>query len=251
MLADDDRLELPPWASEAIEVALAPADQGAVRAADEVPIAATLEQQPRVKMPERTFDCVRLDALRDHPAIDSVVRAEVASGVPFRLVRFPFSLAGPAEGRVTVARFTVQVLDEDDSSPRIHSIYPERLEVEGDEHTTEAAIEPQLKVGAAIDVRAGRLGRKIVARHARSVIVGFWSQDGAEWMLQPPSDDGALEGTWEFFVVLRWSRRVLPFRFVLGASAVIVSTRGLGSWRTKKAERAYGPIELTGCHSIA
>jgi hypothetical protein len=152
---------------------------------------------------------------------------------------------------VAVARFTVQVAGEEESSPRVHSIYPERLEVEGDEDTIEAAIEPQLRIGAAVDVRAGRLGRKIVSRQARSITVGFWSQDGAEWLLKPPAEDGALQGTWEFFVVLRWSQRVLPFRVILGASAVIARRGNLGSWRTRKIERSYGPIELTGCQSIA
>jgi hypothetical protein len=202
-------------------------------------------------MPESTFDCVRLDALIDHPAIDAVVRAELADGVPFRLIRFPFSLRPSPAGRVIEGRFTVQVLGEQGAIPRVHSIFPERLRVEGDEYTTEAAIEPKLAIGSVIDIGSARLGRTIVSRHARSVIVGFWSENGAEWVVRPLAEGEQLEGTWEFLVVTRWPHTVLPLRVVLAASATVASEHRMTPWRTKRAEREYGPTELTGCVSIA
>ena len=247
----EDLIDLGSWATQSVQYSLPPAEAGDVRGPDPRQPELSPEQQPRVAMPESTFDCVRLDVLADHPAIDAMVRAELTAGVPFRLVRFPFSLWPPAAGRVTEARFNVRLLAGNGAVPRVHSIFPERLQVEGDERTMEVAIEPKLAIGSVIDIGAARLGRKIVAHHARSIIVGFWSETGAEWAVRPPAEDEQLEGTWEFLVVVRWPSQVLPLRVGLGVSATVMTDRRLTSWRTKLIERIYGPIELTGCLSIA
>jgi len=83
--------------------------------------------------------------------------------VPYRLLRFTFSLRAPEEGRVEEVRYAMRLLPSDDDHPRVHSIYPERLEVDR-ETTTEMALEPSLSIGSAVDVGLGRLGRTIVAR---------------------------------------------------------------------------------------
>jgi hypothetical protein len=249
--SEEDLIDLGSWTAQSVEYALTPFEPGDVRHQEPSQPEPPSQQQPRVAMPASTFDCVRLEALADHPAIDALVRTQLAAGAPFRLIRFPFSLRPPAIGRVIEARFTVRLLGGNGAIPRVHSIFPLRLQVEGDERTTEAAIEPTLEIGTAVQIGTGRLGRKIVARHARSTTVGFWSEDGAEWVVRPPADDDQLEGTWEFLVVVRWTSEVRPLQVALGASAVVAADRRLMPWRTKRVERVYGPIELTGCVSIA
>jgi hypothetical protein len=248
--SQEDLIDLGPWeAGEAEYLTMAEAGdvRGPVDGLADVPA----DQLPRVRMPESGFSCVRLDQLVDHPAIDPLVRAELSAGVPFRLIRFPFSLQPPAAGRLTEGRFTVRILPDDAGSPQVHSVYPERLRVEGDEHTTEASIEPKLAIGSVIDIGTVHLGRKIVSRHARSVIVGFWSEGGAEWVVRPLAESEQLEGTWEFLMVARWPREIAPIHVLLGASATVTTGPSLTSWRTKRVERVLGPIELAGCLPIA
>jgi hypothetical protein len=247
-----DRIDLGPWTAREVQYSLAPADQGDQRAPGDAAPDLPADQLPQVSMPESAFDCVRLDALADHPAVDAVVRAELADGVPFRLIRFPFSLRAPVSGRLVEGRFTVQLRGETkETTPRVHSIFPERLRVDGDESTTEAAIEPKLAIGSIIDIGSARLGRTIVSRNARSVIVGFWSENGAEWVVRPLADGEQLEGSWEFLVIARWPHLVLPLRVTLSAAALVASEHRLTPWRTRRAQREYGPTELTGCLPIA
>ncbi len=247
--SSEDLIDLGPWAVHPVALALTPLDRADERGSKQSHGGAPPGQQPRVEMPRSTFACVDLSTLATHPAIDDVVRAELAIGLPFRLVRFPFALWPPATGRVSEARFTVQLLGDGPTGPYVHSIFPQRLQVDGDELTTDVAIEPKLSIGSA-SASAGRLGRKIVVRHAKSTTVGFWSETGAEWVVRPPGEDDGLEGTWEFLVVVRWAGVAQPLSVALGASATVSTGRGL-PWRTKRVERSYGPVALTGCVPIA
>ena len=250
MAIDDNAIDLGPWTAETVEYRLDTAEPGQVRGEGERESEPGPEHEPRVALPTSTFDCIRLDVLKDHPAVDAFVRAELEAGMPFRLLRFPFSLRAPDEGRVEEVRYAMRLLPGHDDHPRVHSIYPERLEVDR-ETTTEVALEPSLSIGSAVDVGLGRLGRTIVARQPRSTTVGFWSEHGAEWEVRPPAQREGLEGSWEFFVVVRWARDVSSLRVTLALSATVAEGRSLLSWRTRRVERSYEPLELSGCLPIA
>jgi hypothetical protein len=243
-----DVIEFDAWHPGAVEYRLEPADPGEIRSAGgDAEADRAARGYPTVELPRSTFDCVSLDGLQDHPAVDALVRAELGAGVPFRILRFPFSLRGPPEGSVSEIRVTVRFLEE--TAPRVHSIYPDRIEVV-DEQTSEVVLEPSLKLGDAVEVGVGRVGRKIVARQSRSLIVGYWSEHGAEWALRPPDDSG-LEGSWEFFLVARWQGPVVPLAVSLGLSAVVTSGRSAFRWRTRRLQRDYPSVPLTGCTAIA
>jgi hypothetical protein len=246
-----DAIQLSAWGTDAVQYQLEPADPGEVRGANgDADVDDEAPGFPTVALPGASFDCISLDGLQDHPAVDALMRTELAAGAPFRILRFPFSLRPPEEGSVSEVRLTVRFLDTPGTAgARVHSIYPERIEVV-DEQTSEVALEPSLKLCGAVEIGVGRVGRKIVARQSRSVIVGYWSEHGAEWALRPPDDEG-LEGSWEFFVVARWQEAVTALPISLGLSAVVISPRSALRWRTRRLQRDYPPVALTGCAAIA
>jgi hypothetical protein len=248
---DDTPIELSSWETNTVSFRLGPADPGEVRSADTgqaVPLGS--EHEPRVELPTSSFACVRLDALKDHPAVDGVLRAEMAEGVSFRMLRFPFSLRAPEAGRVTEARYTVELTPDGAASPTVYSIYPQRLEVESDK-TTEAALEPKLSIGQAVEIGVGRVGRSVVVRQGRATTIGYWSEQGAEWELRSLGSSQGIEGTWEFLAVVRWPRDVSPLRLSISLSATVATTKPIVFWRTRRIVRNYEPISLEGCLPVA
>ena len=242
----DDAIDFGSWDVDAVQYALEGAEEGDERGEDDGGGALAPEHQPRVALPESRFGCVQLDVLKDHPAVDSMVRAELEAGVPFRILRFPFSLQPPQKGRVDEVRYSVRLEAGGAGEPSVYSIYPQRLEVEH-ETTTEAALEPTLSIGSAVDVGLGRLGRTMIARHARATTVGFWSEQGAEWLLRPPAKGGdGLEGSWEFLAVVRWVAAVAPLRVTLSVSATVAVPGGVLR-RTRRVSREYEAVSLAGC----
>jgi hypothetical protein len=244
-------IELPDWTVDTVECALPatePADQRADGSDGTAHVPARYD--PVVCLPRTTFDCVNLDALKDHPAVDPLVRAQLDQGASFRLLRFPFSLRPARGSSVNEVRFTIQ-LDQTDAlgPPRVHSIYPLRLTVD-EERKTEVTFEPSLKLGSALDVRGGKIGRTVTVSQARATTVGFWSEFGADWILRASDKGGAaIEGTSEFLVVVRWEHGVTPLGVTLSFSAM-VGTPFL-RWGTRRVERTYAPLALTGCQPVA
>ena len=182
----EEVIRLSSWSRDAEEYILEPADLGQVRSAAEPPgKALSPECEPRVALPASAFDFVALEAIRDHPAIHPLVRAELDLGVPFRVLRFPLALHSPERCRIAEAIYTVSLRSGGRRVPRVHSIFPERIEVH-QEISAEISIEPTLKLGGALEIGACRIGRKIIAQQARSTIVGYWSEAGAECRSGPP-----------------------------------------------------------------
>ena len=246
---DDDPIDFGPWTTQSIEFALSAADPADERSAAVETGSFGSEYEPRISLPKSSFDCIALDYLADHPAVDAMARAELASGAIFRLLRFPLSVRPAQETKVDELRFAVRLAD-DPSGPRVHGIFPQRFTVE-QETTTEVAFEPSLSIGSAVDIGFGRVGRSVMVRQARSTMVGFWSEDGAEWVMRPPPGGGDnLEGSWECLIVIHWADGVRPLHVTLSVSATITIARTLTRWRTKRAERVYDGIELTGCISV-
>ncbi|MFD9030637.1 hypothetical protein ACFVZW_05660 [Streptomyces sp. NPDC059567] len=243
----DAQTAFPEWRPDAVHRWLEPSDEGGgVRGPVALPDAAG---RPHVELPRSVFDCISLDGLRDHPSVDPLVRAQLDAGVSFRLLRFPFSLRRPADGRVREIVFSVR-LDGGDGSgpPRVHSIHPTREETH-DEVATDVALEPQLSLGSLAQVGVGRIGRTVTARRSRAAVVGLWGELGADWVLQTPNrSDSGLDGTWEFLSVVRWDGPPGRLSALLAVSATVETSRRL--WTTKRVEHAYGPYELVGCQAI-
>jgi hypothetical protein len=220
-------IQLPAWEFDTVEHALPAMEvtdhRGEV--ASQLPDA-LMRHDPVVCLPRSRFDCVDLDLLKDHPAIDPFVTAQVAAGMSFRLLRFPFSVRPARGSRVEELRFTVQLdrLDGVDE-PTVHSVYPLRLTVD-EERKTEVAFEPALKLGSAVDVRAGRIGRTVTVTQPRATTVGYWSEDGADWLMRAPD----------------------KVRVTLSFSAT-VATPYL-RWGTRRFERPYPPLPISGCQPI-
>jgi hypothetical protein len=247
-MANDEPIEFGPWEVDAVSFTLGPADPGEVRSAasgESVPLRS--KHEPRVALPASTFGCVTLDALKDHPAIDDLLRAEMAEGASFRMLRFPLSLRGPEIGRITEARYAVRLTSDDTVGPTVRDIYPRRLEGAESEITTKVAFEPKLSIGKLVDFGGGTIGRSVVIRQARAMIIGFWSESGAEWELRSPDSDEGIEGVWEFLVVVRWPRAVAPLRLSVAVSAVVATARSTRFWRTRQIERNYEAVSLEGC----
>jgi len=244
---DDPPIELGPWEADTVSFMLGPADPGEVRSVDSgEAVLLGSKHEPRVALPSSTFACVRLDALKDHPAVDGFLRAQMAEGASFRMLRFPFSLRAPESGRVTEVRYTVLLTSDDGTRPTVHSIYPQRVEIES-ESNTEAAFEPKLKIGSVVEIGVGRIGRSVVVRHGRATIIGYRSEQGAEWELRSPGASEGIEGVWEFLAVVRWPRDVATLRLSVAVSAMVATARPILFWRTRRIERYYESISLEGC----
>ena len=251
MVADYMPIELPSWEADTVSFTLGPADPGEVRSVDTretIPLQS--EHEPHVELPTSSFACVRLDALKDHPAVDGLLRAEMAEGASFRMLRFPFSLHAPKIGRATEARYTVELTPDLEASPTVHSIYPQRLEAES-ETTIEAVIEPKLSIGSAVDIGVGRVGRSVVIRQGRATTIGYWSEQGAMWELRSPRRSDGIEGTWEFLVVIRWPKDISPLGVSVVLSATVATAQPIVFWRTRRIVRDYAPVSLEGCVSVA
>ena len=201
-------------------------------------------------MPTSAFDCIALDALRDHPAVQPLILAELDRGVSFRILRFPLALHKPQRGVIKEARYVVTLQSSRQSPARVHSIFPERVEIK-QERTSEVSIEPTLKIGAALEISGARLGRRIVTKQTQSAIIGYWSENGAEWRISALGDNQGLDGTWDFLAVVRWQKAVSPLRVNLAVSATVgIPHLGI-SWRTRRIERIYDEVRITGCTPIA
>jgi hypothetical protein len=248
---DEAPIELSSWEADSVSFALGPADPGEVRSADSgSPVSLRDHQEPWVALPSSTFACVSLDALKDHPAVDDLLRAEMAQGGAFRMLRFPFSMRAPEAGRVTETQYIVELIPDGEPSPTLHSIYPRRLEVEA-ETTTEAAFEPSLSIGSVVEVGVGRVGRSVVVRQGRATTIGYWSEHGATWELRPAGRNDGIEGVWEFLAVVRWPREVRPLRLSVAVSATVATVRPIVFWRTRRVVRNYAPLSLAGCLPVA
>jgi hypothetical protein len=235
-----DIIEFPSWTGDLVELQLAPLADGELRG---LPARAPADLEPVVRLPRTAVDCLTFDTLEHHPAVDSLLRELLARGAAFRLLRLPFSLRPPRRAVVEEIRFTAEVT----GAARVHNIYPLRDEVY-QQVTRELAVEPGLTIGP-VELGAGRIGRKIVFRQARAATLGYWSENGADWVLRRPDPrDSGLEGTWEFALILQWPAEVTPIDLTLSVSAT-VSTRRL-RWLTRRAEHSYGPVHLAGCRSI-
>jgi hypothetical protein len=251
MLDDDTPIELSSWEADTVSFTLGPAEPGEVRSVDTgEAIALGSKHEPHVALPTSSFACLRLDALKDHPAVDGLLRAEMAEGVSFRMLRFPFSLRAPQTGRVTEARYTVELAPDEKASPTVYSIYPQRLEVES-ETTTEVAFEPKLSIGSAAEIGVGRIGRSVALRHGRARTIGYWSEQGAAWEVRSLGADSGIEGTWEFLAVIRWPQDVSPLRLSVALSATVATAKPIVFWRTKRIVRNYEPVSLEGCLPVA
>ncbi|MEV8457366.1 hypothetical protein AB0467_02500 [Streptomyces sp. NPDC052095] len=205
---------------------------------------------PRIALPRTLVDCITLDSLRDHPSVDPFVLAQLDAGASFRILRFPFSLRQAAGGTVRELSFSVRLDSacERTAPPRVHSIHPVREE-NRDTVVRETALSPTLSIGSAVDIGVGRVGRTVTAQRSRALVVGFWSEDGADWILRAPDDRGAgLDGTWEFLTVVRWDGPAARLRAELSVTARLNVRRQLR--RTRRIEHVYGPFELTGCQDI-
>lgn len=237
----------PEWRPDSIRCVLEPSDEGGgVRGAAPLPDRAG---RPRVELPRSVFDCISLDALRDHPSVDPLVRAQLDAGVTFRILRFPFSLRRPTDGNVREIVFSVRLGGGDENvAPRVHSIHPTREETH-DEVATDVALEPQLSLGSVAQVGLGRVGRTVTTRRSRAAVVGLWGELGADWVLRASDRSGpGLDGTWEFLSVVRWDGPPGRLSAVLTLSATVETSRRL--WTTKRVEHAYGPYELVGCQAM-
>jgi hypothetical protein len=53
-------------------------------------------------------------------------------------------------------------------------------------------------------------------RQSQATAIGFWNEDGADWILQAPRRDRGLEGSWEFLFVARWDKRISPLQVQAG-----------------------------------
>jgi hypothetical protein len=246
----DKEIELPDWQLDTVEYTLPATELTEDRAEPpaQLPVAGSTKYDPVVSLPRSTFDCVDLDRLRDHPAVDALVRAQLDDGMSFRLLRFPFSVR-PAKGaKVEELRFTVQLDDVDGvGAPRVHSIFPVRLTVD-EERKTEVTLEPALKLGSVLDVRGGRIGRSVSVHQPRSTTVGFWSEHGADWLMRAPDKDPVgIEGTSEFLVIVRWTTEA-RLRVTLSFAAMVATP--FLRWGTRRFERAYPPLALAGCPSV-
>lgn len=246
---NDGPIEFGPWADQAVEFALAAADPADERGSVGEDDFFASKYEPRISLPESIFDCIALDDLKDHPAVDTVIRAELASGAAFRLLRFPISARPAQESRIDELRFAIRLIGER-VGLRVHSIFPERLTAE-QQTTTEVALDPNLSIASSVQLGFGRVGRSVVTRQSRSTLVGFWSEDGAEWVMRsPPESNDGLQGTWEFLIVIHWPDGLDLLRAALSVSATVATRRSLSRWRTKRAERIYDGLELTGCISL-
>jgi hypothetical protein len=204
--------------------------------------------EPRVRLPRDGFDCVSLEALKDHPIIDTVLRAELERGAPFRLLRFPFSIAPPAQAIVTEVHVGIGFhKDGRAAGPRVHAIYPMRVETDH-QVTTEVALQPSLKLGDVAELGAGRIGRSVTVSQGRASVVGLWAERGADWVLRAAGDPAGVEGTWEFVMVVRWDRPADALTASLAVSASLAASQFL--WRTRRVEHRFAAIQLAGCGSI-
>jgi hypothetical protein len=246
---DDSPIDFGSWTARSVEFTLAAADQADERSAAVEGSISAAEHEPRISLPESAFDCIALDDLKDHPAVDAIIRAELAAGAAFRLLRFPISVRPAESTRVDELRFAVRLPDEA-AGLRVHSIFPERLTTE-QETTAEIALDPNLSIASSVHIGFGRVGRSVVTRQSRSTLIGFWSEDGAAWVMRPPPrDNDGLQGSWECLILIRWPDGVELLRVVLSVSATVATKRSLARWRTKRAERVYDGLELTGCISL-
>ncbi|WP_344855165.1 hypothetical protein [Amycolatopsis ultiminotia] len=241
------RIELPDWEPDAVEYALPAADPADERDRPGGSPVAPAGHDPVVSLPRTSFDCVNLDALKEHPAVDALLRAQLDQGACFRLLRFPCSLRAAPGSRVEEFRFTVQ-LGQAHTAPRVHSIFPTKVTVE-QERKTEVTLEPSLKLGPVLEAKGGKIGRTITIGRPRATAVGFWSETGADWILRAPERDPiGIEGTAEFLVIVCWDHGVAPLEVTLSCSAT-VRTPFL-RWGTRRVERAYEPFALTGCRPV-
>jgi hypothetical protein len=245
-LAANEVISFGPWAPDSVIYQLEPAEAGQVRSPAHQGLQISAANLPRVALPRKAFDCVNLDTLKDHPAVSPLVVADMSAGAVFRLLRFPLSLQKPQAGYIDEARFTVS-FDEKSRRARVHSIFPTRIDVEKDQ-TTEVAIQPTLKLGALADVEIGRVGRSVAVRQSQAVTIGFWNENGADWIMRAPGRNFGLEGSWEFLVVARWEKKISPLQIQVGLTATVGTSSFL--WRTKRLEHQYEPIHLQGCISI-
>lgn len=247
----EEVIRLGAWSGDAVEYILQPADSGPVRSprgASDSPLPPDCE--PRIAIPASGFDCIALDSLRDHPAVQPLIRAELDCGVPFRMLRFPLALHKPQHGRITEARYAMTLQAAKNNPARVHSIFPERIVVQR-ESNSEISIEPTLKIASVLEISGARLGRRIAIQQARSTTVGYWSETGAEWSLRALDDSEGLDGTWDFLAIVRWQKAVTPLRVNLALSATIASLRPATIWRARRIERNYDPVNISGCTSIS
>lgn len=246
----EEVIRLGSWSDDAVEYALEPTEPGYIRSPSHVEDALLSPRcEPRIALPTSAFDCIALDALRDHPAVQPLIRAELDRGVPFRMLRFPLALHKPQSGRITEARYIMTLRAANHNPARVHSIFPERIVVQR-ESNSEISIEPTLKIGGALEISGARLGRKIVTQQARSAIVGYWSESGAEWSIRALEDSEGLDGTWDFLAVVRWRKAVTPLRVNLALSATITMPRPAAVWHSRRIERSYDAVQITGCTPI-
>jgi hypothetical protein len=207
----------------------------------------------RVALPQDGIDCMLLDGLIEHEAIDPFVKQAVASGGTFRLVRLPCSIAGSPELFVTRARVTATIREASDTRPEIYSIFPTRLEIE-DESETEFSIGPKLSIGQAVELSGFDFVRRVKTTLPRSLITGLWSPNTAEWILKPSSLKEGLIGTWSFLFVLRWSTQPQPL--AVSVSVIVEATPRQESLfprlflRSKKLRNEYRRWDPKTCRDV-
>ncbi|MBR7834458.1 hypothetical protein KDL01_14380 [Actinospica durhamensis] len=238
----NDPLTFGPWAQDAVELPL-PIQPLTDQRGKPVPRSSE-PAAPIVHLPKSFLDCLSLDTLEHHPAVDPAVRARLAQGERFRLLRLPFSVRAAGEGVVEELRLILEV----DAPPVVHSIFPVREEITA-QSTRELSFGPALTLGP-VQLGAGRVGRTVVLELATAVTLGYWAENGADWVLRRPGPEFAgLEGTWEFAAILRWPKEVRPVRIALSASAIVSSHRL--RWFTARVQHDYGPVRLRSCKSVA
>ena len=204
---------------------------------------------PRVALPSRGLDCLTLDNLKDHPIVDVLTRKQMDDGVPFRLVRVPFSLMPSDKTRITKARLNLRLENSEKMGARIHSIYPMKVEV-GKEVSSEIALDPKLSFAGSFEISAGRIVKNFKVQQSQSLITGFWGEDGADWILKPFSDDDGLEGTWDFLAIIRWLTSVKPLPISVEVEATVTPTARHLFWPTKRISHRYNAWDGRACVTL-